>query len=224
MAISNQTYTGAAITPEVTVQYGKSVLTNNTDYTVSYSNNINAGKATVTVAGKGNFTGTLSSWFNISRMNASGFTVSPIPDQIYTGAEIRPSVTVTNGKTLLVKDRDYTISYRNNLVYVGPVTVSVNFTGNYTGTKTLEFNIVPKNVNELTVSPIADQMHNGSAITPNVSVKDGDITLIKNANYTLSYSNNVDAGKASVTITGKGNYTGERTVYFNIIGNYSEPI
>ena len=64
-AIADQTYTGEAITPTVTVQDGSAVLTLDTDYTVAYSNNVNTGTATVTVTGMGNYSGTATANFTI---------------------------------------------------------------------------------------------------------------------------------------------------------------
>ena len=63
-AINGQQYTGKAVTPAVTVRDGSVVLSEGTDYTVEYSNNINVttndSMATVTITGKGNYTGTIS--------------------------------------------------------------------------------------------------------------------------------------------------------------------
>ena len=64
-AIADQTYTGEAIEPTVTVQDGSTVLTLGTDYTVAYSNNVNTGTATVTVTGMGNYSGTATANFTI---------------------------------------------------------------------------------------------------------------------------------------------------------------
>ena len=59
------TYTGSAIKPKVTVTVGEKVLTAN-DYTVTYKNNVNIGKATLTVKGKGNYTGSVAKSFKIN--------------------------------------------------------------------------------------------------------------------------------------------------------------
>ena len=64
-SIPDKTYTGDAITPELTVTYGDKTLVVNTDYTAEYSDNLNAGTATVTIKGIGGFTGTKSAQFNI---------------------------------------------------------------------------------------------------------------------------------------------------------------
>lgn len=63
----DQTYTGKALKPAVTVKLGKTTLKKDTDYSVEYKNNVNAGKATVTVTGKGNYEGTVKTTFTISK-------------------------------------------------------------------------------------------------------------------------------------------------------------
>ena len=64
-AIPSQTYTGSAITPTVTVTYDGATLTEGTDYTVAYSNNVGPGTATVTITGIGGYTGSTSLTFMI---------------------------------------------------------------------------------------------------------------------------------------------------------------
>ncbi len=64
-AIADQTYTGQAIEPTVTMQDGSAVLTSGTDYTVAYTNNTAVGEATVTVTGQGNYSGTATTTFRI---------------------------------------------------------------------------------------------------------------------------------------------------------------
>ena len=64
--IAAQTYTGSPITPALTVKDGETTLTLDTDYTLAYSNNINAGDATVTITGKGLYVGTATKTFTIS--------------------------------------------------------------------------------------------------------------------------------------------------------------
>ncbi len=216
--ISDQTYTGSALTPAVTVKDGSKTLTKDVDYTVSYSNNVNVGTATVTVTGKGNYTGTKTATFKINENSATDFTVSAVSDQTYTGSALTPAVTVKDGSKTLVKDTDYTVSYSNN-INVGTATVTITGKGNYTGTKTATFKINAKNASSLTISAIADQTYTGTALTPAVTVKDGSKTLVKDTDYTVSYSNNVNVGTAAVTITGKGNYTGSKTTTFKIVSN-----
>lgn len=63
--IPDQTYTGSAIEPTVVVTNGETTLTLDTDYTIEYSDNTNAGTATVTIKGKGNYSGTVEKTFTI---------------------------------------------------------------------------------------------------------------------------------------------------------------
>ncbi len=74
-----------------------------------------------------------------------------------------------------------------------------------------------KAVSGLTVSSISNKTYTGSAIKPTVTVKDGSSVLTKDIHYSVSYSNNTNVGTAKVTITGKGNYSGTKTVTFKIV-------
>ena len=65
--IINKIYTGTAQTQNLIVQLGDKTLTSGNDYTLSYSNNTNAGTATVTITGKENYTGTISKTFTIDK-------------------------------------------------------------------------------------------------------------------------------------------------------------
>ncbi len=135
----NQAYTGSALTPSPTVTLGGKVLKRGTDYTVSYANNKNAGTATVTVTGKGDYTGSAKGTFKINAANASKATVKAA-NQTYSGKAFTPAPTVTfSGKTLK-QGTDYTVSYANNK-NVGTATVTVSFKGNYTGSAKGTFTI-----------------------------------------------------------------------------------
>lgn len=74
-----------------------------------------------------------------------------------------------------------------------------------------------KKISDLQFSSIKNQAYSGKAIKPTVTVKDGDKKLVKGTDYTVSYKNNTNIGTATVTITGKGNYTGTKTMTFKIV-------
>lgn len=140
-AIEDQPYTGEEITPEVTVTLGGKTLVKDTDYTLSYNNNTNAGTATVTVTGKNNYSGETGTVFNIT---ADGFTsaqISAIADQIYTGSALTPDFTVTLSGNTLKKDTDYTVEYKDN-TEPGTATVTITGMGDYSGEKSVTFNII----------------------------------------------------------------------------------
>lgn len=141
-AIANQTYTGAAISPKPVVKYGNTTLKENTDYTLSYKNNINAGTATITITGKGDYIGSKSVTFKITQKNISGCTVTAA-NQNYTGKALTPAPVVKNGNTILKAGTDYTVSYANN-TKVGVATATVTGKGNYTGSKSASFIVMCK--------------------------------------------------------------------------------
>ena len=78
-----------------------------------------------------------------------------------------------------------------------------------------------KNLQDAWIQAIADQTYTGSAITPTVTVMDGETTLTLNTDYTVAYSNNVETGSATVTVTGTGNYSGTATANFTIVADKS---
>lgn len=89
--ISNMNYTGKAITqPNMVVKVGGKVLKNGTDYTLSYMNNTNIGTATVTITGKGSYTGTVKKSFNITVGKGTTFTINNLKYKVTNAA--------TNGK------------------------------------------------------------------------------------------------------------------------------
>ncbi len=72
-------------------------------------------------------------------------------------------------------------------------------------------------ISSLSISKISNKSYTGKAIKPAVTIKDGDKKLVKGTDYTVSYKNNTKIGTASVTIKGKGSYTGEKTLTFKIV-------
>ncbi len=147
-------YDGSAKEPTVEVKYGETPLAA-ADYTVSYSKNVNAGvdTATVTVTSTDDssykFTATKN--FTIAQAPISGAVIDDIADVTYNAKAHTPEVTVTfNGSTLT--DADYTVSYGEDCINAGTVTVTVTAkeNGNFTGMKTTTFEIKKAN---LTLSP-----------------------------------------------------------------------
>ena len=212
--IADQAYTGSALMPEVVVKDGSKVLTKNVDYTVLYSNNIKLGTASVKITGKGAYEGSYTTSFKIVACAISQVTCSRIADQTYSGKAIQPAVTLTyKGKTLK-KGTDYTVAFKDN-VNIGTATATITGMGNFEGTKEVTFKITEPS--DISVDAIADQTYTGSALKPEVVVKDGSKVLTKNVDYYVSYSNHTNAGTATVKITGKGSYKGSYTTNFKIL-------
>lgn len=205
-------YSGAACKPIVKVKYNKKTLRKGTDYTVSYSNNTNPGTATVKVMGKGKYSGTVKKTFKIK----NGLTVNlSKKTYTYSGKANKPVVTVKSGRTKL-SGKYYSVTYKNN-VEVGTGAVIVKGKGKYRGKNAyVTFKISPKSISNLTATlSQTSYLYTGSACKPAVTIKCGSVTLRNGVDYTVKYSNNVNIGTATVTVTGKGNYTGslKKTFY-----------
>ncbi len=213
-AISAQQYTGSALTPKPTITFGGRTLTAS-DYSISYKNNTNVGTATVTITGTGNYKGTKETTFKINAKTLPSNPVLSVTSYTYDGKAKTPGVTVKDGTKTLVNGTDYTVKYSNN-VNVGTATVTVTGKGNYTGSKSTNFKINAKTLPSNPVLSATSYTYDGKAKTPGVTVKDGTKTLVNGTDYTVKYSNNVNVGTATVTVTGKGNYTGSKSTNFKI--------
>ena len=154
-------YDGSEKKPAVEVKYGETTLAA-ADYTVSYSNNVNAGvnTASVTVTSNDNssykFTATKN--FTIAQAPISGAMIANIPSVTYDTKAHTPEVTVMfNGSKLT--DADYTVSYSEDCINAGTVTVTVTGKGNFTGTasKTFTINKVGLTLNPCTISELCTE-------------------------------------------------------------------
>ena len=211
------TYSGTECKPEAKVVFEGKVLTQGTDYIVTYSNNTAAGQAAVTVTGMGIYGGKAVKNFTIAKaaLADSGVTVSA-SGLVYNGKAQTPAVTVKSGSTTLVEGTDYTKTYSNN-INAGTASVTVTGKGNYQGAVTKNYTIAKAALaNSSATVSASGLVYNGKAQTPAVTVKSGSATLVEGTDYTKAYSNNTNAGTASVAVTGKGNYQGTVTKTFTI--------
>ena len=135
-------YDGTYKKPAATVTFGGKVLQEGKDYTISYRNNLNVGVTTVIATGMGDYTGYTSKNFTITKRAMAGGTVSVASSVSFTGSNITPSVTVKVAGRTLTNGTDYTVSYSNNK-NVGTASVYVYGKGNYSGSLSAKFDIVP---------------------------------------------------------------------------------
>ncbi|MFR4347241.1 MAG: cellulase family glycosylhydrolase [Ruminococcus sp.] len=135
-------YDGTYKKPAATVTFGGKVLQEGKDYTISYRNNLNVGVTTVIATGMGDYTGYTSKNFTITKRAMAGGTVSVASSVSFTGSNITPSVTVKVAGRTLTSGTDYTVSYSNNK-NVGTSNVYVYGKGNYSGSLSAKFDIVP---------------------------------------------------------------------------------
>ena len=149
-------------------------------------------------------------------INVSTLKIAPIPNQTYTGNEIKPSISVSYSDESLDKT-DYTVSYSNN-INVGTAKVSVTGTGVFKYlTSKAGFEIVSRKISDTVIPEISDREYTGKAITPEINVVYNGITLKKGVDYTVSYSDNTELGTATVTVKGIGNFKGEAKASFEIV-------
>lgn len=208
------TYNGSTLSPAVTVKYGNTTLKKNTDYTVAYSNNVNAGTGTITITGKGIYGGSVKKTFTIKKLGISATAVSGTGNKVYTGSSIKPVPAVKVGGRTLKNGTDFTVSYKNN-TEPGTATLKVTGKGNYSGSVSKTFKITARAINDVEVT-VPDTVFTGEQVRPDVVVSYGSYQFINNSDYTLSFKDNVNIGTASVVVTGKNHLSGSRTVTFPI--------
>lgn len=226
--IPDQQYTGRGITPQAQLVYRdvyensagtqeniERTLVAGNDYVVSYSNNVAVGTATATITGINNYSGSYRTTFRIyGNMNMA--TVAEIPTQEYTGSPVTPVPDVSFGGKKLTEGTDYTLEYKNNTER-GTATIVITGLGQYTGTKTVTFTIAKELSDSTSVKGVAAAYtYTGSAIKPPVRVEDNGTVLTNGRDYQVSYKDNVNAGTATITITGMDKYRGSKTVTFKI--------
>lgn len=140
----SRAYTGKAIKDNYTLKDGKKIIAQS-DYKVSFSSNKNPGKATLTVKGKGNYKGTLKATFVIRKRPLKSVSCTYKKTKTYKGMnkKVTAGLVLKNGTVKMKKGKDYDVTYKNN-ADVGRATIVLKGKGNYTGTRTLLFSIVPK--------------------------------------------------------------------------------
>lgn len=213
----NLVYTGNELTQTVTVTVGGKELTKDTDYTVTGLTGTEPGSYPVTVTGTGNYTGEVTKSFTISKAQISSAAITYDAGPYgYTGKEWKPEVAVSFNDAALTADTDYTVSYENN-INAGTAKIIITGIGDhFTGSTEKTFTINSAEISGCTFAPIADVTYNTNAHTPEVTVAISGRTLEADKDYTVSYASNVNAGTATVTVTGKGNFTGSANTTFTI--------
>ena len=233
------TYSGTAKQPAVVVKDGGKTLTEDQDYTVEYANNINAGEntAVATVTGKGNYSGTKSLNFTIGKkalsVKASDHSIGYGDEPANNGVTYSGLV---NGETSAVLQGTLAYAYNTKADGSGTPYTAESPVGTYYiipgGLTSANYDIT-FTAGTLTVSaegaaglslsidasiPAEYFTYSGTAKQPAVVVKDGGKTLTEDQDYTVEYANNINAGEntAVATVTGKGNYSGTKSLNFTI--------
>ena len=194
------TYSGAELKPTVKVYINKVLqddeqLIENTDYIVSYSDNINAGTATVTITGIGAYSGSKNVTFTIEPKKID----SPIFDGLkseytYTGQKVEPEFALMDGETV-IPSSEYEVSYSDN-TEVGTATITITDAtgGNYDINCKAEFDIVKADpvISEL---PVADPI----SYDPHKTLNEASISGGANITGTWSWADDSTVPVVDVT-------------------------
>jgi len=216
----NTVFTGFAAVPHVVVTDGETTLKEGRDYSLTCTN-VNAGTATVTISGLGAYFGSMDAAFTIAPADLASADVK-VAAQTYTGSQLTPAANAVTdiklGSFELVAN-DWAVKtdgYGANVDVAGKgsMTLIPGSSGNFTGSKVASFDIAPTPLisSDLSIKA-SDATYAGKAIVLDEStLKITDTKrgkdLVLNRDYTIAgYANNVNAGTATVYITGAGNYS-----------------
>lgn len=226
-AMADETYTGSPITPQPVVMDGNTILTSGTDFDFSYDENINAGEntATLTITGKGNYTGTASRTFTINPKDIKGAAITLQADSLgYTGLmqEVQITSVTLNQVPLTANDYDIVKGSNKRINADDSITLTIAGKGNYTGTATTTWKITkaaPKLGNfDVTPDLSQKQTYDGkpkevTAKTKNGVIDMGDVTVcyegISGTTYTRRETAPTNAGtyKVILSVAEGKNYT-----------------
>ncbi len=136
----------------------------------------------------------------------------------YTGQAIFPSVKLTVNKKTLAEYVDYKLTWKKN-TNAGTATVIATGVGNYRGELKGTFVIDPAmiDVNDISIDGGKYHTYTGTAIKPKTSIAYNGMSLKKGTDYTIKYTNNTNVGKATITITGQGNFSGKVIKQFYVL-------
>lgn len=222
---------GNEIKPTPAITLGEKTLENGVDYDLSYADNINVGTATLTATGKGEYQGTVSATFQITKAKGS-LKLKVNNEESTVEITYGDSIQFTDGNGNAI-GTDITIHYQmgetTDAVYdtattqlnVGTYTFWAVRSGDANHDEATSNKVVviikQRNIASLDIT-VADQTYSGAAVKPDVTVRHGNIVLNEIDDYTLSgYDGNVNVtDNASVNVTGTGNYNGEATLTFKI--------
>lgn len=144
--------------------------------------------------------------FTVTKADLSNATVE-VTNPTYNGDKQSPTLKVSLGGKTLRENTDYTVVVTPQ-IDAGSYTLTINGTGNYTGTATSNWKITPKTVTNPTIKLSSGPFtYTGQKIEPTVTVMDEGKT-IPASEYTVSYENNTNAGTAKIILKDNdvGNY------------------
>ncbi len=155
---------------------------------------------------------------NPKSIAAPSVTINNPTDKTYTGSPCVQGVSVKDSEAKLTVD-DISVTYENN-INVGTATIIYTGKNNYTGEIRKNFKITEASITDDMIANIPSVTYNTRAHTPDVTVTFNGSTLEAGKDYGVAYTNNINAGTTTVTVTGKGNFTGTASKDFAIVQAY----
>ena len=149
----------------------------------------------------------------------AGAIIADIEDLTYNGKEQHPSPVVTLNSNVLEARANYQVTYSEGCTNVGTYTITVEGVGRYSGTLTKTFKIVPYDISGCDIK-VENKPYTGDVINVTPTVKYGSITLAQGEDKDYTFVTNPttvkEGGDYTLTVTGKGNYTGTKEASFNV--------
>ena len=220
--LENLVYSGQDQKQAPTVQTSDGTDLTSSDYTISYSDDTkNVGKVTVTITGVGNYTGTVTKTYDITKKELTVTTESA--EKNYDGKPLTANGSIDG----FVDSESAELKITGTQTDVGTSDNSYEIVWNDTTKEsnyevkesvgTLTVNATDINSDDINVGDLDNVVYNGQdqKQAPTVQTKDG--TDLTSSDYTISYSDDTkNVGTVTVTITGIGNYTGTVTKTYDI--------
>lgn len=150
----NYVYDGTPKTPAVSVRYNGILLSENVDYSLTYSDFVVAGTAKVTVTGINSYTGSVTKEYTIKPITFNSKNLSVTFDKtslVYYGSAVHPVMYVSFNGQLLLQDVDYKVTYSKNNA-PGRATVKITGIGNFAESVSKTFIISPQKVNSVSIA------------------------------------------------------------------------
>ncbi len=195
-SIENQVYTGEEIKPEVGASANGKRLALDTEYTVDYRNNINAGSAKIIARGLGDFKALIAvGKFTILPKEMENIEIVS-QDVEFDPVNVDFKVDVFLGEIQLVKNIDYELVTETKRCDVGENNIAVCGIGNYSGITNITVNVLPRDISEADIET-----------GKRVVVTDKGEELIKDIDYIETRTTD-ENGKEVIEIKGIGNYDG----------------
>ncbi|NHM14859.1 hypothetical protein, partial [Xiamenia xianingshaonis] len=242
-------YDGGIHAPEVVVNEAPAegsttpgkALDKGDDYTVTYEKNVDAGTAAAVVTGMGEYAGEARVEFEIQPLQLDGASADGValdgaeglvynckaftPDVLWGESELLPANEGYEGDPILLQDfvDDFKVSYENNDKASAPgapaYVVLSGKTGNFTGQLKVPFEIAPAELTADNVS-VAGPVAPGAPVSDAVKVTFGDAILAADVDYAVESEDELP-GKATMTVTGKGNFSGTVTKDIEVLYDLS---